>query len=939
MVSLSLLVALYYSKHKDLERQNIVKTAYSKSVLPARHYCPIYVNRHNETRDLMAILDFHSSAIQIVGVVGSPSFGKSCLAINVGHDVVQQGVVVNFVNLRDVSDVDTLATKILDNARVSHSGFSSPKSALLHWLGQLNVYTLLVLDDCDDFLHLTKLTEKRYKEFETFIVNVANISSVCPTTSFFKVLLTSKTTPFYLSALLSAPFEEVEVKELQFEHADDMIASMVPALNSSVRFAIANLTGNSPLALRITGALLTRRHPVDLATVLSQLENDPIPFLTPDELNLEKLKPVGTSINVSYMYLDPEHQRYGRLLANFPGSFRREAAHAVLASEDSMQTYRRLTLLVEGSLLEYDKDAERYIFHRLIKAFFVYVQQKLLGLTGADELKEFKAQFFHYYTENLHTLTHLFTSSELLPSVKGFGSEDHNFIYLLENFADVPNVVNHSTADGYMHIAAHAFVTKFLPNNIATQYLVQPLKVVVDHFQRKIKGNITLNSESLILYGELVNVLASISGIQLSELKKSFPVTCRSPDTFQSTIDYAVFVVCHINDTSPAMDRKSGGNLPTCDALHLGKVGMAYYRNAEYGKAVFYISSFLNSSSMIRDAVEDSEYFYHLYRAFLKAGNAFSEAKLLVEEHPITKRYLSGKFDISMSRESYDWIATIISYLWATKRPMEAISVQNQLLAFRIKLNPWIHEGGKKFDLHENCMIIRHAIYEGSVTKNYSGAIALIENAMERFQKRSAGDPVYMGTPCITTERDIDGYFYSLFYYGKALISSRHFAEGVVVIEYVMDGILDMKSWNSGPNSHCFNQLLSLVCSYRIYEGDLICVKHILSSFLRSLHAAVVEGKTFNPYSQVNHLESAFHCVCHSSGAYFADSVSTMQWLPFTTTFKEVCIAFIIVIMQSVIVVLILYCVFRVIITTCSGHFILAVALGVVAFVWISLSN
>lgn len=932
VVALVMLITLYYSKHLDLERQNLIDIARSRSVLPARNYCPVYVNRQNETRKLMNILNFHSSAVQIVGVVGSPTFGKSCLAINVGHDVMEQGVVVNFVNLRDVPNIDTLATKILNNARFSHSRFDSPKSTLLQWLRQLNVYTLLVLDDCDDFLHLTNHTKKMYDEFEEFIVNVTNVPSVCPTTTFFKVLFTSQTTPPYFSALLSAPFEAVEVKELLFDHADDMIAGMVPTLDPSIRFAIVNLTGKSPLALRITGALLTRRHPVDISTVLSQLENDPIPFLT-DELNVEKLKPVGTSINVSYMYLDPENQRCGRILANFPGSFQREAAHAVLASKENMQTYHRLTPLVEGSLLEYDTDEQRYIYHRLIRAFFVYVQQKLMGPTGREELNEFKAQFFRYYTEHLHNLTHLSTSSELLPSVKGLGSEEHNLIYLLENFE---NVVNHSAADQLMHLIAHAFRTKFLPNNIATRYLLQPLKLVVDHFEHKIKQNITLNSKSLILYGELVNILSSVSGIQLSELKKSFPVTSKSPHEFPSTIDYVVFLVCNVSGRSPVMDGKSESDLPMCDGLHNGEVGMAYYRNAEYGKTVFYLSSFLNSSSIIVDAVEDSQYFYHLYRALLKAGNGFSEVKSLVEEHPITKRYLSGNFDIPMSRESYDWIDTIISYLWATKRLTEAISVQNQLLAFRIEHSPWLHSGGKlkKFDLHENCMVVRHAIYEGSVAKNSSGAIALIEDAMDRFQKRNAGAPVYMGTPCITTERDQDGHTYSLFYYGKALISSRRFVEGVLVIENVMDRILDVMSWK--PESHCFNQLLSLVCSYRIYEGDLVCVSHILSSFFRSLHAVVVEGKAFDSYFQANYLESAFHCVCNSSGAYFADSVSTMQWLPFSTTLMEVGCAFIIVTMLSVIVLSILYFVSKAIKTI---HFIMAIALGIAYCVWSSLCN
>ena len=899
----------------------MIKVTYDKSVLPARIRCPVFVNRKDEIKNVTNFLNFHSSNTQVVSLVGSPSFGKSCVAINVGHDMIQQGVIVNYVDLHDVHSMDTLATRILGNAHFSLEKFP-PQTAFLEWLERLKDFTLLIFDDCEDFVQPKKLT-KKYTDFKLFIETLTGLASECPVTSFFKVLLTSRTSPLYLR-VLNAPFEEIEIKELQFKHADDMIKNMVPDLNSSIRHEIAELTGNLPLALRITGALLNRRHPLELPIVLSRLQNDPIPFLT-DELNPEeakKLKPVGTSINVSYMYLDLECQRCGRFLANLPGSFGEETAHVILSSMENM-TYQCLTALVESSLLVYDKDTHRYTFHRLIRLFFAYVQQ-LMGPTGLDEVREFKAQFFHHFTQYLDSLTQHFELSDLLPSQKGFGPEEHNFVYLLENLGDVANVVNHSMADRYMHLVAHAFVTKFLASDVAAGI---PLNVVIQHFNHSIKQNTSFGTESLLLYGQLVDILlkSSVSSIQIIELNKSFPVTCNSSSDFQSAIDYVVFIICHGNSNSPIMNHT---NPPTCAELHHGELGLAYYRNAEYKKAIFYLSSFRNSSIIV-DAVENSQYFYRLYRAYLNAGNHFEEAKRLIAEHTITKRYLSGEFDIPISRENYDFIETIMSYLWATNRIEEAIAVQNQILAYRMELKPWLHTGGKKFDLRELCMVVRHATYEDTVVRNYSGTIALIENALDRFQKRKPGEPIYMGTPCITTKHDIDGHLYSLFYYGKTLISSRQFREGVAVIENVMDGILDMHQY--GQHSHCQEQLLSLVCSYRIYEGDPICVAHILSSLFRSLHAVLVEGKTFDPYFQANVTERAYHCVCNSSGAFFADSVSTMQWLPFSAGLMEVWCALMIIVIQSMIVILVICYICRVLINTGNCYATMAIVFGVVA--------
>ena len=107
-----------------------------------------------------------------------------------------------------------------------------------------------------------------YTDFQKFINNVAKF----PVTLLFKLFLTSRTTPLYFRALLGSRFEKIRIKELHFEHADEMIARMVPALNSSIRCEIVNLTGNLPLALQITGTLLHQQDHNELSNALSHLQ-------------------------------------------------------------------------------------------------------------------------------------------------------------------------------------------------------------------------------------------------------------------------------------------------------------------------------------------------------------------------------------------------------------------------------------------------------------------------------------------------------------------------------------------------------------------------------------------------------------------------------------------------------------------------------------------
>ena len=85
-------LALYRWRLLVSDQQRMIKATYDKSVLPARIHCPVFVNRKDEIKNVTNFLNFHSSNTQVVNVVGSPSFGKSCIAINVGHDMIQQGV-------------------------------------------------------------------------------------------------------------------------------------------------------------------------------------------------------------------------------------------------------------------------------------------------------------------------------------------------------------------------------------------------------------------------------------------------------------------------------------------------------------------------------------------------------------------------------------------------------------------------------------------------------------------------------------------------------------------------------------------------------------------------------------------------------------------------------------------------------------------------------
>ena len=115
--------------------------------------------------------------IRIVSIVGPPGFGKSTLAIHVGHAACNRGTTVHYVNLQDLSCVDLLRQHIL--LTVQFQDQKQSVDPVLAWARELKVETLLILDNCDHTL------DKIQSEFQTLLMNMIKHSP------YLKVLITA----------------------------------------------------------------------------------------------------------------------------------------------------------------------------------------------------------------------------------------------------------------------------------------------------------------------------------------------------------------------------------------------------------------------------------------------------------------------------------------------------------------------------------------------------------------------------------------------------------------------------------------------------------------------------------------------------------------------------------------------------------------------------
>ena len=317
-----------------------------------------FFGRDKDMNILLDIVSFSNDSFRFINIIGPPGFGKSALAISIGHEMLARRTEVHYINLMDFPEKNfkqILAEKILvdDNSMKKGVTFNS----LLLW-GKRRWWSncLIILDNCDDCM------KNQTEEFHDAINKLLMHSG-----SNLKLLTTSRELLFHSDNHFVHKVHPIDAKS-----AGQVLEFKNPTLLSdNEKRDIAQLTGEVPLALKIVGALLSNK--INSPTeVIENLKKQPIDTLSPPEL-LSSMR-LDASISLSYNYLDKNMQKIGHYLSFFTGSFDQRTALNVLhpLTEHNIISQKYLTLknLVQLSLLEYDQKSKRYYYHKLIKDYF-----------------------------------------------------------------------------------------------------------------------------------------------------------------------------------------------------------------------------------------------------------------------------------------------------------------------------------------------------------------------------------------------------------------------------------------------------------------------------------------------------------------------------------------------------------------------------------------
>lgn len=363
----------------------------------------------------------------MISIYGPPGIGKSALALNAARTLQDEDAFsVYRADMGMVCDVEEVMAELLRTAGwLGAAEAGNPVDEVVEWAASLDEPTLLVLDNCDDFL------PKSSGALEITLESMAN-AVVCltsPQTCSDVVRQTQRKQRFQslLTGLLKAPGQlrvittssvamgnlvrsavvtnNFLVQPLDVMSSVSLLQDHVPNLNSSAAKNIAGYVGYFPQALVAVATSLqggsngSQNINTNMTLMLTKLkEGDVYGFLTMTGLG-HTLGPPTLAYRQAYYYLTNDVKKCGRILAQSnTGFFTPKVAQYWLQSyTSSNEVMHCIRVLEERNVLSkmvLDSEntpchLEVYQFRSLYKECFTF-EQKKIWFPAFKELQDFR---------------------------------------------------------------------------------------------------------------------------------------------------------------------------------------------------------------------------------------------------------------------------------------------------------------------------------------------------------------------------------------------------------------------------------------------------------------------------------------------------------------------------------------------------------------------
>ena len=326
---------------------------------------PNFTGRQSECEEIMGHVT--SESTRLVSIWGSPGFGKTSVAIAVGHYLQSQGLPVCWVSLRGQKSKADLTSKLLSfvtpsflNDQPSFSQLSLDDQLCL-LLSEISDQFVFILDNADDLLEDGEPGVK--KEVTGLLKEILRRSKA------ITFVVTTRESLDFLNVDLQG-HQSVRIRPLDQVSATRLVKAVLPAAKSSDFTQILQICGLVPFAIKLMCSSISEDNAqpsqyldqfMKSASTTSIAEMLDRPDY-PDEYRLQSF------FELSFKRLNAQEKEALVSLSILPENFGSEVAAAVL-DVNNLQSKKLLQTLQRKSLLDSGVKKELFTMHKLLQSF------------------------------------------------------------------------------------------------------------------------------------------------------------------------------------------------------------------------------------------------------------------------------------------------------------------------------------------------------------------------------------------------------------------------------------------------------------------------------------------------------------------------------------------------------------------------------------------
>ena len=416
---------LYFTLHyKD------IKPTVPRSRLPSM--VPNFTGRQSECQEIVDLVS--SEYTRIVTIWGSPGFGKTSVAIAVGHQLQSRGFPVCFLSSRGLQTKADLISKLFSLARqptTSQRSVPQPLSLedeLIETLGNISDSLVFILDNVDDLLEsgIPKIKEDVLKLFQEILMQNEKITLVVTTRESFEFM-----------NLNFQGHKSIRIRPLDDASSHAIVHELVPNASPDDCARIAQICGCVPLAMMLMCSLVCEDD-VQTSQCLNEITESATESIVdildnPDYPANQRIKLLYEK---SFLRLSPAEKEAFVSLSVLPGCFTTDLASAVLNVTGAIETKKMLQRLRRKSLLDSNSHSGKFAMHKLLQSF-----AKEAGEQRMEEIVAIaKCRFHAYFISRFGKLNDEFLHCHSMDAFVAFYEEKQLFIESLVGGCTDPRI-------------------------------------------------------------------------------------------------------------------------------------------------------------------------------------------------------------------------------------------------------------------------------------------------------------------------------------------------------------------------------------------------------------------------------------------------------------------------------------------------------------------